>query len=127
MLAGESPKPTQALLTQAKPGQAKPTKSSFASYGKAKQTEQSKQSKPSKQSKANQATQLSKKKQNKAKQATNPRKPSTSPASSSQGSVSWAPETQSNGAVRRRLVEFLVFNSIYLKKTGSACAENRVI
>ena len=29
---------------------------------------------------------------------------------------SWTPETQPNGAVRRRLVEFLVFNSIYLKK-----------
>ena len=29
--------------------------------------------------------------------------------------------------VRRRLVEFLVFNSICLKKTGSACAENRVL
>ena len=33
---------------------------------------------------------------------------------------SWTPETQANGAVRRRLVEFLVFNSIYVKKSGSS-------
>ena len=68
MLAGESPKPTQALLTQAKAGQAKPTEFSFASYSKAKQTEEAKQTKPSTQSKVNQATQASEKnrpKQNK--------------------------------------------------------------
>ena len=36
------------------------------------------------------------------------------------------PETQPNGAVRRRLVEFLVFNSIYLKKSVSPDAEKVV-
>ena len=39
---------------------------------------------------------------------------------------SWTPETQPNGAVRRRLVEFLVFNSIYLKKSVSPNAEKVV-
>ena len=39
---------------------------------------------------------------------------------------SWTPETQPNGAVRRRLVEFLVFKSIYLKKSGPSKMTNRV-
>ena len=39
---------------------------------------------------------------------------------------SWTPETQPNGAVRRRLVEFLVFNSIYLKKSVPSNGINRV-
>ena len=40
---------------------------------------------------------------------------------------SWTPETQPNGAVRRRLVEFLVFNSIHWKKSDPPDPENRVI
>ena len=39
---------------------------------------------------------------------------------------SWTPETQPNGPVRRRLVKFLVFNSIYLKKNVSPDAEKVV-
>ena len=39
---------------------------------------------------------------------------------------SWTPETQPNGAVRRRLLEFLVFNSIYYKKSDPPSAETRV-
>ena len=39
---------------------------------------------------------------------------------------SWTPKTQPNGAVRRRLVEFLVFNSVYWKKSSPSNGVNRV-
>ena len=53
---------------------------------------------------ANEANQASKSSKNS--------KPTRKPSKSSKtGRVSWTPETQSNGAVRRHLVEFLVFNS----------------
>ena len=39
---------------------------------------------------------------------------------------SWTPKTQPNGAVSRRLVEFLVFNSVYWKKSATSNGVNRV-
>ena len=44
------------------------------------------------------------------------------------GTIEWRPsaEGQPNGTVRRSLVEFLVFNSNYLKKSGTTIGINRV-
>ena len=39
---------------------------------------------------------------------------------------SWTRKTQPNGAVRRRLVEFLVFNSVYWKKSVPSNGRDRV-
>ena len=39
---------------------------------------------------------------------------------------SWTPKTQPNDALRRRLVEFLVFNSVYWKKSVPSNGVNRV-
>ena len=83
--------------------QAKSNKSSFVCHMKVKQTKQPKQSKPSSASKRSKA--------NHSKTSYQIKKTKHKPSKLKPSQSSWTPETQPNAAVRRRLVEFLVFNA----------------